>query len=63
MSMASAGPSGTQAMAEGEFGSGSSTNFQQENNNWENSWGFQSDGRGNISKHSKKTKKKQSVHA
>lgn len=54
MSMVGAGPSGSHSQAEGTHGTGVSTNFKNANNQWEDSWGFQSDGTGNVNKFGKK---------
>ena len=50
-------------MAKGTKGSGSSTNYQAAHDGWEDSWGFASDGAGNVKQYGKKWKKKQKVNA
>lgn len=44
MTLVGAGPSGARSQAEGTRGTGVSTNYTNANNQWENSWGFKSDG-------------------
>lgn len=63
MSLVNAGPKGSNAMAEGSEQTGVSTNFDNSNMSFEDSWGFMHDGKGNSETFGKKWQKNQKVQA
>lgn len=59
--MAFAGPSGTKSFAQGTEGSGSKTGFENLSSDWEDSFGFASDGQGNQKAFSTKKRSDQKI--